>query len=864
MKRKRRVHSIVFLLAIAILPIIIFYIVNHKNIEKEQKGPSTYPSEWAWIQRTFPYYKTNVNAQLDAIQQAKSLTTEYKLKSLQKRSLNRVWEFAGPVNIGGRVVDIEFNPQNPQIVYAAAATGGVYKSFDGGNTWQAIFDDQSSLTIGDIGIDPVNPNIIYVGTGEPNGGHNNFPGIGLYKSEDAGQTWKHIGLEKTSHIGRILVAPNNSNKIFVAAIGSYFENNSHRGIYRSNDAGATWDNVLFISDSTGGIDLVMDPTNPDFLLAAMWERQRSAERPSETQLYGASGGIFKSTDGGNNWGKISFTQGLPNSKNEQVGRIGLSMCTAEPNVIYAIYNDGTDVTGIYKTEDYGESWKQVSNIHSHGFSWYFGQIRVHPENPNIVFAMDVELFRSADGGNTWQALYDNDLHVDHHALTFHPNNADIILSGNDGGINLSNNSGSTWQRSPFLPVTQFYEIGLDYSNPERLYGGTQDNNTIRTVTGNIDDWESIYGGDGFYVIVDPTNPNIIYCEAQWGYLGKSVDGGFSFNAARNGIDLNDPFNWSTPIVMDPNNSNVLYLGTNKLYKTTNGAENWAPISSILTGSQDDTYLNTITTIAVAPTNSQKIYLGTASGMVWLFKSRSNQWTEITRSLPKRWVTRVVVDPKDENTVYVTFSGLKWVDPQPHVFVSSNAGQTWENISANLPDAPVNAFAVDNNNSNILYLGSDVGAFVSFNKGQSWEILADGLPVVSVYDMKIHPTDNYLAIGTHGRGMYKISLNQFLDIDEDMYSNILEDFKLYQNFPNPFNSQTNIKYEIAEAGNIKLNVYNTLGEKVNEIVNKYQNPGLYEVSWNGKNTSGDDVTSGIYFYRLQVGNTIKVMKMNLVR
>jgi photosystem II stability/assembly factor-like uncharacterized protein len=549
----------------------------------------------------------------------------------------------------------------------------------------------------------------------------------------------------------------------------------------------------------------------------------------------------------------------------------LAISKSNPEITYALYNDGAVYSGLFKSTNYGDNWVNadpdfeiqagVSN-----FSWYFGQVRIHPTNPQLVYVMDVGFMRSINSGNTWSVSFET--HVDHHALAFHPTNPDYIINGNDGGINISTNAGVSWSQPAKLPNTQFYEIGLDLINSQKLYGGTQDNGTVRTNTGSIDNWDRIRGADGFYVNVDFTNSDIIYAEYQFGTLFKSTNGGLNFTQVMNGINGSEPTNWSTPVIMCPHNPRVLYYGTDRVYRTTNGAANWFAISGDLTNAMPGTRLGTLTTIAVAPSDSNVIYAGTDDSHVWVTTDYGSNWTDISLhpELPDRWVTRVVVDPDDANIIYVTYSGLKWRDPQPHVFKSTNMGVNWINISSNLPDAPVNAFAVDNNNPDWLYIGSDVGAFVSFNAGQSWSILGEGLPVVSVYDMKIHPTDNYLAIGTHGRSMYKLDLNQLtVDVSEDNL--FVSSFKLLQNYPNPFNPTTKIKYLIPSnvilsgAKNlfVTLKVYNILGKEIATLVNEEKTAGNYEVEFDAANLS-----SGIYFYKLEAGTFSDTKKMVLLR
>ena len=353
-------------------------------------GPDPRPDEWAYIKKTYPYYNADSDVYIKAIEQAKQLKRETLSKRLSK-GLNAVqWEFAGPTNIGGRVVDLEFDPNNPSIIYAGFSTGGIFKSFDGGNTWQPIFDDQAVLTIGDIAIDPNNTNIIYAGTGEANGGHNNFPGGGVFKSTDAGSTWDFLGLEGTTSIGRIVINPQNSNIVYLASVGSYFAPSPERGIYKSTDAGLTWNHSLFISDTTGFVDIIIDPNNPDRLMATGWERVR---RPNTSHLSGPSSGIYKTTNGGNNWNKITAAS-LPNPNSTSVGRIGLAIHKNNPNIVYSLFTDGSVIISLYRSNDFGISWTDVDPdnelaLGMSNFSWYFGQVRVHPTNPNIVYVLSL-------------------------------------------------------------------------------------------------------------------------------------------------------------------------------------------------------------------------------------------------------------------------------------------------------------------------------------------------------------------------------------------------------------------------------------------------------------------------------------------
>ncbi len=843
--------------------------IIQERMKKSAPGPDARPSDWAWQRRTFPHYTYDQQAYRNAAKDARAMKEQAVARPLETVT------FAGPSNIGGRISDIEFNPQNGDIVYAGAATGGVFKSTDKGVTWAPVFDDAANLNIGDIAINPLNPDVVYVGTGEGNGGHNNFPGEGIYKSTDAGNSWALIGLENTVSIGRVVVDPVIPQRVFVAAQGSYFLPNPERGVYRSSNGGTDWERVLFVTDSTGASDIVIDPVNPNRILATTWERAR---RPHTglTHLNGPTSGIYRSTDGGDNWERLGSTTGLPIGN--QIGRIGLALYPNNPDSVYALITTGSGYRGLYLTTNFGDTWTNVDPDREietgvAGFSWYFGQVRVHPANPDIVYVMDADFMRSTNGGTTWPIIYGYNggppnLHVDHHALAFHPDDPNYIINGNDGGLNISTDAGVSFSKVADLPVNQFYEIGLDFNNPERIYGGTQDNGTLRTLTGATNDWERIFGGDGFYTIVDHTNPNVIYAESQFGVLGKSTDGGNDFDIVLNGINSNQPTNWSTPVVMDPNNNNVLYYGTNRLYRTTNGAASWTAISPNLTTAPGNSRLGTLTTIDVSPLDSDIIWVGTDDSHVWVTTDGGNNWTDVSATLPFRWVTRVVADPQDPNIAYVTFNGLRWVDPEPRVYRTVDLGAKWENISSNLPDAPVNAFAVNPADNEQLFVGSDLGAYFSVDNGANWEYISSDFPMVSVYDMKIHPIGNYLALGTHARSIYKLNLDQLITgIADDQNQAVPGDFELAQNFPNPFNPSTTIAYKIGASSQVNLTVYNILGKRVKTLVDIRQASGQYQVSWDGTNRTGESVPSGTYFYRLTVSgeNSFQLnKKMQLVR
>lgn len=805
--------------------------------ESPEESPKR-PSDWHFVQRTYPFYTAEKSSYHDALDQVNRMASG-------KRSLHGPWIPVGPVNIGGRIVDIEFDPLRPDTIYAGAATGGVFKSTDNGSSWNPVFDQQGILTIGDLAVDPQNSDILYAGTGEANGGHNNFAGGGLYKSTDAGLTWNYSGLLETTSIGRVLVDPQDPNILFVAAAGSYFETDSDRGLYRSSDGGASWEKVLFVNDSTGVIDVVQKPDDPSVLLAASWERVRRPDGP--IYLHGNGSGIYRSADGGDSWSLLGPSEGLPlpvkdATNRDQIGRIGLAFSNSNPNIAYALYTDGNNYLGLFRSFDGGLSWSnadpnnQLAGI-SGGFSWYFGQIRIHPTDPSKIYVMDVLLASTVDAATSWS--FDAGTHVDHHALAFDPRDPDRVVNGNDGGIGISNSGGSSWIPAANLPVTQFYEIAFDPSNPNRRGGGTQDNGSV--ISDGDTDWNFVLGGDGFYVIFDPNNQNTIYAEMQNGVLLKSVNGGTSWSSAVSGIPSGEKRNWSTPVVMDPGDSQVLYYGTSKVYKTVDGAASWTAISPNL-GRPESQRLGTITTMAVAPTDTNVLYAGTDDGKVWVTTTGGSSWTDVTNGLPNRWVTRIAVSPWDPGTAYVTFSGLKWRDSQPHIFRTTDGGTSWTDISANLPDLPVNALALDEGNRNVIYIGTDIGAFVTEDDGQSWSTLGEGLPSVPVYDLKYIAETRELLAGTYGRSAYTLDVSALSVSTEDQDPGIAEvNLGIY---PNPFRSSVTIQLPDDRTA-LSVSVYDILGR----LVWKKEGITSQQINISSSELSGSIGASGVYLVRV---------------
>jgi len=738
-------------------------VVEHDDDGDRDRDGDVPENDYFYLQRVSRDGRIDVQARTRAVLHARLI----KARMMARTGLDALgtWQLRGPLNVGGRVADLAGDPADANKFYVGAASGGVWKTTDGGATFTPIFDNHGSLSTGALAIDPRDSNVLYVGTGEasPGGGSVTYPGDGVWKTSDGGATWQHLGLDQTIAIGRIVVDPRNPDNVFVAAMGNLYSRNADRGVYRSQDAGRTWTKVLFVSDIAGAVDLAIDPVDPRRIFAATWQRIRF---PSE-RIYGGPGsGLWLSTDGGTTWARLAG--GLPAPETEP-SRIGVAIAPSSPGTVYAVYyrKADTSLEGVFRSTDGGVTWTQQTatnarNIVSNQGTWS-GRIFVHPTNPAEIWVDGVGLARSANGGASFTSVAG--LHADHHAQWFFPANPAIILKGNDGGLYRSTNGGTSWTHFENLPISQFYTVEAHPKEPFKIYGGMQDNGVKRTPAGRLDDWANVTGGDGFEVHVDPINPAVIYSESQFGALRRSLNGGATFTNATTG--LTGRLGWKTPLAFDPTSTGTgttttLYLGSNLLFRSTNSAASWTPISADLTNGNQGVggvVFGTITTLAVAPSNRNTIYIGTDDGNVWVTRDTGRTYLRLDLTLPDLWVTRVAVDPDDDAIAYVTFSGFRVDQPLAHVFRTTNHGITWSDISGDLPDAPANDIAIDPRRSSTLYVGTDVGVFVSHDLGGSWSPLGVGIPDgVVITNMKLLPgPPPTLLAATYGRSIFSIDL-----------------------------------------------------------------------------------------------------------
>lgn len=804
------------------------------------KFPEAPADEWFEKQRAFPYDEIPKGKYQEAIEYVKQMPRYETDNPLP-------WTLAGPINIEGRITTLAIHPSNPQIVYAGTANGGLWKSTNFCGSWISVFDNQNTSSIGAIAIDIANPNVIYCGTGESNSLRSYYPGTGMYKSTDGGTTWTFIGLENTYSIGSIAINLTNPQIVYVAAVGSTRRKNTDRGIYKSTNGGSTWSQSLYVADSVGAIDVVLDITNTNKLFAAMWERQR---REDYIKYGGPMSALYVTTNGGTNWSVV--TGGFPSNASD-LGRISVDICMSNPLTVYALtaYANGNS-RGLYKSVDGGSTWSLINASvgSSSNYAWFNRICKVNPGNVNVVICGGLNMERSTNGGTSFLSVGTS--HVDQHAVAFANSNQNFIVLGNDGGVDYTTNGGTTWSASLTLPITQFYAGEIDNNNPNTILGGAQDNGTVRS-TGPFT-WSEINGGDGFYCLVDYTNSQRVYASSQNGGIVRSTNGGASFLSGTSGLDLTYS-NWMTPFVMDKNDPLTLYCGTYKIHKTTNGMQNWTVISPDLSNAHVQN-LGTITTVDVSKSNPAVIYCGTDDANVWVTTNGGTNWTKIINGLPYRWVTRVAVHPDLANVCYVTLSGYKVDSTGVHVYKTTNFGSSWTSISSNLPNAPANDIIIDPASTSTLYLATDVGVMISTNDGGSWSNYGSGIPSnVPCHDLTLHTGTRKLVVWTHGRSAFKTDV----PVGVTTINETANEYSLMQNYPNPFNPETTFEFSIAKSGPVSLIIYSVTGQQVQALVNREFVPGSYKVSF-----SAAHLPSGVYFYRLKAGNFTGTKKMILVK
>jgi photosystem II stability/assembly factor-like uncharacterized protein len=717
------------------------------------------------------------------------------------------WRNIGPSFCGGRVVDIEGYEGRPGRFWAAAATGGLWRTDDNGRTWRGCFDREATASIGDIAVSQRDENLVWLGSGESNAQAQSYPGRGVFKSTDGGRSWRPMGLVATRHIARVLIDPGNDDTVYVAAAGALFSPGGDRGVYKTTDGGRTWEKALFISENTGVIDLAMDARDSRVLYAASWQRRRKAWDFSPG---GPESGIYKTTDGGRTWTRLAG--GLP--EGPRVGRIGLAVSRSDPAVVYALIDsqepresaagpkggakgarqpsdrgvidpserrNDLNVIGaeVFRSADAGASWRKVSGgyipemYYSYGF--YFGQVRVAPDNADRIYVLGVSAYVSEDGGRTF-ARMDSDqrpfadalVHRDHHALWVDPRQPRSLVLGNDGGINLSADGGRSWSKAGGLSISQCYTIAVDDGDPASLFTGTQDNGVLvapRALggAGRPPQWHMLLGGDGAFVSVLPGSPPTLLAAAQFGSLVRIEAGNIPpLPIKPRSPRLLEPyrFNWLAPLLASRRRRGEVLFGAERVLRSLDRGSSWQEISPDLSEARNtsgDTPFATITALAASESAADRLYAGTDDGNVWVKAGRDAPWRKISQVLPRKWVSRIVASRHSPERVYLLLNGRVEDDDRPYLFYSENSGFDWEALDGNLPDEPLNALAEDPENEDILYLGGDRGLYVSLDAGSSWLPLQGDMPVVPVNDLLVEPRARVLVAATFGRGVYVLPL-----------------------------------------------------------------------------------------------------------
>ena len=908
--------------------------------------------------------------------------------ALSKSTVNAIpFKSVGPTVFSGRVTDLAVDVNDPSHFFAAYASGGLWYTENNGNSFTPIFDNEAVMTIGDIAVN-WQDSIIWIGTGEVNSSRSSYAGIGMYVSKDWGKTWEHKGLPETHHTARVVLHPTDKNTLWVAMLGHLYSPNEERGIYKTIDGGDTWTKTLYIDENTGAIDLLIDSENPDLMYAATWTRERRAWNFVES---GTGSGIYKSADAGETWEKISGAKsGFPTG--EGVGRIGLARQNINgKSVMYAILDNydrrpadkkkkgegltkdelremskssflalskdkikgylkgqnfpekysleyvqdkiqkdeikpsdlvsytedansllfDTEVIGaeIYRSDDDGATWKRTHSDYLdqvyNSYGYYFGQIRISPNNADKIYFMGVPVVISKDGGKTFDNINESNVHVDHHALWCNPNRDEHIILGNDGGVHISYDDGANWTKSNTPAVGQFYAVAVDLAEPYNIYGGLQDNgvwagaHTYRASNSwhgkGAYHYKELLGGDGMQVEIDTRDNNTVYTGFQYGWY-------FRVNKRTGQRKLIQPkhelgesplrFNWQTPIHLSVHNQDILYLGANKLYRSMNKGDDWLAISDDLSkgGRKGDVAFGTITTIDESPFQFGKLYVGTDDGLVYRSDDGGVNWNSISNGLPEdMWITRVWASRHQKNTVYLSMNGYRWDDFSAYVYKSTDNGNTWMSISEGIPNEPVNVIKEDIVNPDLLYVGTDHGLYVSLDGGNNYMLMNNGLPAVAVHDVVVHPKTNDLIVGTHGRSIYlanivplqKMNSGESLMVFDIGRARAPRGLGAKKTIWSSKESPTlPIRFSTKNAGNISLSIVNDKGTIFTKNISASKGVNVYDFDYNvgssgikylmddkkDKMKAADDgnyyLPAGEYTIKFQQGSTSANTKLEL--
>ncbi|MGE5244682.1 MAG: WD40/YVTN/BNR-like repeat-containing protein [Betaproteobacteria bacterium] len=808
----------------------------------------------------------------------------------------------GPASMSGRISDIAVYEADPAIFYVGTAHGGVWKTTNNGTTFEAELQHDGLMSVGDVAVSQSNPDLVWVGTGESNNRQSTSWGDGIFKSTDGGRTWTNMGLRTSRYIGRIVIDPRDNDTVYVAAAGSLWGPGGERGVFKTVDGGKTWKQVLKVDDDTGANDLVMDSTNNRVLYAATYQRRRAACCMNGG---GPGSGIWKSTDAGETWARL--TKGIPAGP---LGRIGIDVSRLRPDILYAVIegpapeqagppaggrggrftrDNDTTPTGLYRSDDAGATWRKVNNADPRPM--YFSQVRVDPNDPDVVIFGGVNLQMTTDGGKTVNTQAASKIHSDHHAIWIDPSNSKHVIIGNDGGLAVSWDRAGTWNFLPNLPVGLFYHVSYDFATPYHVCGGMQDNyvwcgpSAVRGAAGIANyQWTTVQGGDGFVALQDPSDYRVAFSESQDGNMMR-VDRVTNETVTMRPLPgPGEPplrWNWDTPLIQSPEDAKVLYTAANRVFRSPDRGLSWTPISPDLTSNanRDDIVTMglkgsdihiakndgieawpTIVSLAESPKRAGLLYAGTDDGNLQVTRDDGKNWTNITANVPNLpkgvWVSEVVPSRFDEGTVYATFDGHRQNDFGTYIYVSTDYGRTWQSAAANLKDVVVKTLTEDTRNPDVLYIGTETGLYASVDRAKSWIRIKANLPDVRIDEIAIHPRDNAMILATHGRALW--ILDHLEPIQEyAKASATTTDAKLFTTAPamyrrpardrnyefwgdqtffgeNPPEAAVISWYRKGSGGDVKLEISDATGHQIREIAGKVlarsNTPGIQSACW----------------------------------
>ena len=808
-------------------------------------------------------------------------SVERLLEPLQFRSV-------GPAVFGGRILDIEVDPRHINTIYATSATGGIFKTINNGTTWTPIFDQYGATSIGDMAISLSNPDVLYVGTGENTSTRSAHYGDGIYKSVDAGKTWANVGLKESKRVGQVQIHPKNPDIVYAATMGYLYKGGGEKGIYKTTDGGKTWNRILKgDNDTTGFIDIQMDPKNPETLYAASHDRLRRAWNIREN---GPGAAIYKTTDGGKSWKKLEG--GLP--KGENVGRIGLAVYPKDPRQLYAFFDIKGQGGGgqIWRSTDAGATWKQTNETRLSGGT-YYSRVFVDPSNPEIVYAPNLNLMRSKDGGKTFASLGAR-AHVDWHTVWVNPDDSNHVRAASDGGLYFTYDGWETTWHVNNLPISQFYAVSADNSLPYYVMGGTQDNGSWRGLSQTVNrggifnwHWDPILGGDGFYNLAHPKDPDIIFASSQFGAVNR-VD---MRNRAGRSIrprEQGQRANWMAPFILSPHAPDTIYWGGNKLHKSLNRGDAWKTISPDLTTNDPEKVRGnvphcTITTIDESRKKAGVIWVGTDDGNVWVTENDGEAWRKVNDKMPgapdKYWVSRVHASPHAEGTAFVTFTGFREDDWTPFLYKTTDMGKTWTRIGG-LPDQQLCVIKQDAVNPNLLFVGTESGLHVSVDGGANWKPLDVGIKAIPCQDLVIQEREADLVVATHGRGIFIADIAPYRQLTSEatdkafhlfkpksalnfnFANSQFEAFQGFQRFgaPNPqFGAAIWYHLKADATSDPKIEIFDIVGNSVASLTGS-KAAGLNKVVWNLR--AGAAPAAGTYQVKMTVGTETQTQALTV--